>query len=61
MVKVLRCKQIGPDAHCQFEARGETNEDILKQVAEHATMVHGYTEIPDELVQQALANIQDET
>ncbi len=60
MAKVLRCKQIGPDAHCEFEARGETNEDILKQVAEHAGKVHGYTEIPDALVQQALANIQDE-
>ena len=60
MAKVLRCKQIGPDAHCEFEARGETDEDILKQVAEHATSVHGLKEIPDELVQKALANIQDE-
>ena len=60
MAKVLRCEQIGPDIHCEFEAHGETDEDILKQVAEHAATVHGLTEIPDELVQKALANIQNE-
>ena len=60
MAKVLRCKDIGPDANCQFEARGDTNEEILQQVAEHATSVHGLSEVPDELVQSALANIQDE-
>ena len=60
MAKVLRCKQIGPDAHCAFEAHGETNEDILQQVAEHAATVHGLTEIPDELVQKVIANIQTE-
>jgi predicted small metal-binding protein len=57
---VLRCKHIGPDANCQFEARGNTEEEILQQVAEHATTVHGLSEIPDELVQSALANIQED-
>lgn len=60
MAKVLRCKHIGPDANCQFEARGNTEEEILQQVAEHATTVHGLSEIPDELVQSALANIQED-
>ena len=60
MAKVLRCKHIGPDANCQFVARGETEKEILQQVADHATTVHGLTEIPDELVESALANIQDD-
>ena len=60
MAKILRCKHIGPDANCQFVAQGETEEEILQQVAEHATTVHGLTEISDDLIQSALANIQNE-
>ena len=60
MAKVLRCKHIGPDVNCQFVAKGQTEEEILKQVAEHAKSVHGLTTVPDELVQSALANIKEE-
>ena len=60
MAKVLRCKHIGPDLNCQFEARGKNEDEILNQVAKHAMEVHGFEEIPDELVQTALANITDE-
>ena len=60
MAKVLRCKHIGPDLNCQFEARGQTEDEILQQVAKHAMEVHDFKEIPDELVQAALANITEE-
>lgn len=60
MAKVLRCKHIGPDSDCAFEARGETQDEILQQVAVHAKEAHGINEVTDELVQAALANIQDE-
>lgn len=60
MAKVLRCKHIGPDANCQFVARGETEEEILDQVAVHAKSAHGLSEVPSELVNAALANIRDE-
>jgi predicted small metal-binding protein len=60
MAKVLRCKHIGPDSNCQFEARGKTNEEILGQVAKHAKEVHGIDEVSDDLVQKALANIREE-
>ena len=60
MAKVLRCKHIGPDSDCTFEARGNTQDEILQQVAVHAKDVHGIHEVTDELVQAALANIQDE-
>jgi predicted small metal-binding protein len=36
MTKVLKCRDAGVD--CDFEARGATEEDILKQAAEHAKM-----------------------
>jgi len=60
MAKVLRCKHIGPDLNCQFEARGATEEEILQQVARHAMEVHKFKEISEELVQAALANITEE-
>jgi predicted small metal-binding protein len=60
MAKILRCKHIGPDLNCQFEARGNSEEEILQQVANHAIEVHKFKEIPDELVQAALENITEE-
>ncbi len=43
MAKVLRCGELFPG--CSIEARGETEEDILKQAAEHARRDHGVTQI----------------
>jgi predicted small metal-binding protein len=60
MTKVLHCSHIGPDDTCEFVAHGETEEEILQQVAAHAASVHNITEVSDELVQAALSNIKDE-
>jgi len=38
MAKVLRCGELFPG--CSVEARGETEEEILKQAAEHAKRDH---------------------
>lgn len=43
MAKVLRCGELFPG--CSIEARGETEEDVLKQAAEHARRDHGVTQI----------------
>ena len=43
MGKVLRCGELFPG--CSIEARGETEEDILKQAAEHAKRDHGVAQI----------------
>ena len=59
MAKVLRCKHIGPDTSCQFEARGETEDEILQQVAKHAASEHGITEVTPELVHKARENMED--
>ena len=58
MAKVLRCKDMG--IQCDFEARAETEEEILKQAAKHAAEVHNMTEIPEEKMAQAKALIFDE-
>ena len=43
MGKVLRCGELFPG--CSIEARGETEEEILKQAAEHAKRDHGVVQI----------------
>lgn len=44
---------------CDFEARGETEQDILQAAAAHAKEVHGLDVTP-ELVEQVKGVIQDE-
>jgi predicted small metal-binding protein len=58
MAKVIRCRDVGVD--CDFEARGETVDDVLKQCAQHAHDDHGMDEIPPELVEKVKAGIRDE-
>jgi predicted small metal-binding protein len=43
MTKELRCGELFPG--CAIVARGETEEEILKQAAEHATRDHGVGQI----------------
>ncbi len=58
MAKVLRCKDVGMD--CDFEVRAETEEEILKQAAEHAAAVHDMQEIPQDVLAKVRAAIRSE-
>jgi predicted small metal-binding protein len=58
MAKTMSCRDVGPD--CDFVARGETDDEIMGQVAEHARSAHGMAEVPAELAQKAKASIKDE-
>lgn len=58
MAKVMRCRDVGAD--CDFEARGQTEQEILAQCTEHARAAHGITEIPPELAERVRAAIRDE-
>ena len=58
MGKVLKCRDAGVD--CDFEARGATEEDILRQAAEHAKKDHGMTEMSPDLLAKVNAAIRDE-
>ena len=60
MAKLLRCRHIGPDANCQFTARADNAEGILQQVAAHAKSEHGIDEVPQELIEKALAAIEED-
>jgi predicted small metal-binding protein len=57
-MKVIRCRDVGVD--CDFEAHGETVEDVLSQCGQHAATAHGMSEISEELLQKVKAAIHDE-
>lgn len=56
MTKLLRCGELFPG--CSVEARGETEEDILKQAAEHARRDHGVAPIDDATLARVKAAIR---
>ena len=58
MPKVIQCGDIAMD--CDFVARAETEEEILKKAAEHAQTVHNMKEIPEEVLTKVCAAIRDE-
>jgi predicted small metal-binding protein len=58
MAKVISCRDVGVD--CDFEARGETEQEILQQCAEHARTAHGMNDIPAELAEKVRAAIREE-
>lgn len=57
MVKMLRCQDVGVD--CDAVIRAETEEELMRKVAEHAKTVHGVTEIPADLVAKIKAAIRE--
>lgn len=58
MAKVIRCRDVGVD--CDFEARGETEQELLAQCSEHARTAHGMDQIPAELAAKVRGAIHDE-
>ncbi len=57
MPKTLNCRDVGVD--CDFQARGETTDDVLQQATEHAKAAHGFDSIPPELAEKVHAAIKD--
>jgi len=58
MSKVLRCAEVVPG--CDYVARGESENEILQQAAEHARTVHNVAEVTPELAEQVRSAIHDE-
>lgn len=56
-MKQFACGSIVPGCDAKFT--GETEDEILSQVPEHAREAHGMDEVPDELVDQVKANIEE--
>lgn len=58
MARRMSCRDVGPD--CDFVARGESDDEVMGQVAEHARTAHGMDEVPEELAAKAKAAIRDD-
>ncbi|MGB0013713.1 MAG: DUF1059 domain-containing protein [Candidatus Sulfotelmatobacter sp.] len=58
MTKVLRCNDVV--GSCDFVARGESEQDILHQAAEHARSAHQVNEVTPELAEKVRSAIRDE-
>lgn len=58
MTMVIRCRDVGVD--CDFVARGQTEQEILQQCAEHARSAHGINELSPELAQQLRSGIRED-
>lgn len=56
MAKELRCRDVG--MNCDFQARGDTEEDVLRQASAHARTAHQITEMPPELAAKVRAAIR---
>ena len=56
MTKILRCHDIFPG--CTAEVRADTDEEILRQVAEHAQRTHGLKTVDDATVKQVRGAIR---
>ena len=56
-MKEFSCGSVVPACTARFV--GETDDDILSQVAVHAQSDHGMDEVPAEVVEQVRANISE--
>ncbi len=57
-MKVVHCRDVGFD--CDGVIRAQTEEELLKQAAEHAQKVHNLKEITPEVVAKVRAAIREE-
>jgi len=58
MSKVVTCRDVGVD--CDFVARGETEQDVLEQCAEHGRKEHGMNELPADLAEKVRGAMRNE-
>ena len=58
MAKVLYCNDLVPG--CRFEARGDSEEEIMAEVADHIATVHHMADISDEILAMVCNAIHEE-
>jgi predicted small metal-binding protein len=58
MPKVLRCADVV--GSCDFVARGDSEDAVMQQAAEHARTAHNMNEITPEVAEQVRSAIKDE-
>ncbi|MCH7998633.1 MAG: DUF1059 domain-containing protein [Chloroflexi bacterium] len=59
MSKIIDCNKVNPASGCAHVVRGETEEEVLRNAAEHAKE-HGIIDVTPEVMEMIKANIEDE-
>lgn len=59
MAKVMRCSDVA-GGECNWTARGNSEEDIIRQAREHARTKHNMNEFTPEMEQKARNAIREE-
>jgi predicted small metal-binding protein len=59
MAKIIECAKVDPSSACTHVVRGATEEEVLKNAAEHAKQ-HRIREVTPELMAKVKAAIRDE-
>jgi len=57
MAKVLACRDMGAD--CDFQATGETVEEVMQKAGQNAAEAHGMVSMPPEMVAQVESMVKD--
>jgi predicted small metal-binding protein len=57
-MKVVKCRDVGVD--CDFVARGQTEQEVMRKCEEHARAEHDMDSIPADLAVKVKAAIRDE-
>jgi predicted small metal-binding protein len=58
MARVLYCHDLIPG--CKFEARGDSDEEILAKFVDHISTAHGMSEISDGILEMVSKAIHEE-
>lgn len=57
MGKILRCADVVPG--CKAVVRADTEAEVMRQAAEHATQAHGLQKLDDQTVRKVKAAIRN--
>jgi predicted small metal-binding protein len=58
MRKIMRCRDVGMD--CDFQAHGKTDDEVVRNAAQHASDKHGLATIPPDLEKKVRAAIKEQ-
>jgi len=54
----FRCQDVMPNAGCNFEARGKSQDEVMRKAENHGRTAHGITNMDDQTRQQVQNNIR---
>ena len=57
MTKSFGCSDVG--VNCNWTTNADSEEDLMKKIKEHANIVHGFKEIPQDLADKVKLAVKE--